>query len=91
MSPSIGRLGEPGFGAATTNLNINFLAKPEARDMVATVRLLRLGRRLAVGEVQMFSDAASQLVAHAVASYALPFRNPRQRDTRCCGNMLPSS
>jgi acyl-coenzyme A thioesterase PaaI-like protein len=53
----IGRLGEPGVDAVTTNLNINFLAKPQARDMIATVRLLRVGRRLVVGEVEMFSDA----------------------------------
>jgi uncharacterized protein (TIGR00369 family) len=68
----IGRLGEPCVDAVTTNLNINFLAKPQARDMIAKVRLLRLGRRLAVAEVEMFSDGASDPVAHAVASYALP-------------------
>ena len=73
----IGRLGEPGIEAVTTNLNINFLAKPEARDMIATVRLLRLGRRLAVGEVEMFSEGAADMVAHAVASYALPPRSDR--------------
>jgi uncharacterized protein (TIGR00369 family) len=73
----IGRLGEPGIEAVTTNLNINFLAKPEARDMIATVRLLRLGRRLAVGEVEMFSEGAADMVAHAVASYALPARSDR--------------
>jgi uncharacterized protein (TIGR00369 family) len=41
----IATLGEAGFEAVTTNLNINFLAKPEARDMVSTVRLIRLGRQ----------------------------------------------
>jgi acyl-coenzyme A thioesterase PaaI-like protein len=38
-----------GIDAVTTNLNINFLAKPEPRDLIACVRLLRLARRLAVG------------------------------------------
>jgi len=45
----IATLGESGFDAVTTNLNINFLTKPEPRDMVSLVRLIRVGRRLAVG------------------------------------------
>jgi uncharacterized protein (TIGR00369 family) len=68
----IATLGEAGIEAVTTNLNINFLAKPEPRDLIACVRLLRLGRRLAVGEAQLFSDGAADLVAHAIATYALP-------------------
>jgi uncharacterized protein (TIGR00369 family) len=68
----IGALGEAGIEAVTTNLNINFLTKPEARDVVATVRLIRLGRRLAVGEAQLHSEGSSDMVAHAIATYALP-------------------
>ena len=68
----IASLGESGIEAVTTNLNINFLAKPEPRDLIACVRLLRLGRRLAVGEAQLFSDGGPDLVAHAIATYALP-------------------
>ena len=37
--------------AVTTNLNINFLRKPAQRDLIAEVRLIKLGKRLAVGEV----------------------------------------
>ena len=37
--------------AVTTNLNINFLRKPAARDLIAECRLIKLGKRLAVGEV----------------------------------------
>lgn len=73
----ISRLGEAGIDAVTSNLNINFLTKPEAKDMIATVRLLRLGQRLAVGEVEMFSEGSVEPVAHAVASYALPARGRR--------------
>ena len=51
----IATLGEVGLDAVTTNLNINFLAKPEPRDLVAKVNLIRLGRRLAVGETQIYS------------------------------------
>ena len=68
----IGSLGEAGFDAVTSSLNINFLARPEARDLTAGVKLLRLGRRLAVGEVEIYSEGAGDMVAHAIASYALP-------------------
>lgn len=68
----IAAMGDVGLDAVTTNLNINFLSRPEPRDLVARVRLIRLGRRLAVGEAQMFSDGSSDLVAHAIATYALP-------------------
>src|SRR5215510_9426635 len=68
----IATLGEAGIEAVTTNMNINFLAKPEPRDLIACVRLLRLGRRLAVGEAQLFSDGVADLVAHAIATYAVP-------------------
>jgi uncharacterized protein (TIGR00369 family) len=42
--------------AVTTNLNINFLRRPDARDLIAECRLLKLGKRLAVGEVSIRSD-----------------------------------
>src|ERR687884_137197 len=35
--------------AVTTNLNINFLRKPAPGDLMAECRLLKLGKRLAVG------------------------------------------
>src|SRR4029450_8373323 len=48
----IGNVGEPGIEAVTTNMNINFLAKPEPRDITAHVRLLRLGPRLGVARLR---------------------------------------
>lgn len=68
----IATLGEAGFEAVTSNLNINFLARPEAADMTAAVRLIRLGRRLAVGEAELYSSGITEMVAHATATYALP-------------------
>jgi len=68
----IGSLGEPGLAAVTSSLNINFLAKPEANDMTAMVKLIRLGRRLAVGEVELYSEGVPDMVARATANYALP-------------------
>lgn len=57
--------------AVTTNLNMNFLRKPGARDLVAECRLLKLGKRLAVGEVALRSDGAEDLVAHATSTYSI--------------------
>jgi uncharacterized protein (TIGR00369 family) len=68
----IATLGEAGFEAVTSNLNIIFLAKPAATDMTAVVKLIRLGRRLAVGEAEIYSEGVTDMVAHATATYALP-------------------
>jgi uncharacterized protein (TIGR00369 family) len=58
--------------AVTTNLNINFLRKPAQRDLIADVKLIKLGKRLAVGEVEIFSDGEDEMVAHATATYSIP-------------------
>ena len=58
--------------AVTTNLNINFLKKTAARDLVAEARLLKVGNRLAVAEISIRSDGAEELVAHATGTYSVP-------------------
>jgi uncharacterized protein (TIGR00369 family) len=58
--------------AVTTNLNINFLKKPAARDLLAEARLIKLGKRLAVGEVALRSDGDEDLVAHVTSTYSIP-------------------
>jgi uncharacterized protein (TIGR00369 family) len=58
--------------AVTTQLNINFLRKPAACDLLAEGRLLKLGRRLAVGEVAIRSAGHDAIVAHATSTYSLP-------------------
>ena len=58
--------------AVTTNLNINFLRKPQPGDVVAQANLLKLGARLAVGEVTMFSEGDDEPVAHATVTYSIP-------------------
>ena len=58
--------------AVTTNLNINFLRKPGAADLLAEARLMKLGKRLAVGEVAIQSVGAGKLVAHATSTYSIP-------------------
>lgn len=56
--------------SATANLDIHFLLRPKPADITATATMLRLGRRIAVTRVELFSE--SDLVAHATVSYALP-------------------
>jgi uncharacterized protein (TIGR00369 family) len=58
--------------AVTTNLNINFLRKPGQRDLVADARLIKLGKRLAVGDVNIRSDGTEAIVAHATSTYSIP-------------------
>lgn len=60
--------------AVTTSLNINFLRKPESVDVIAEARLLKLGKRLAVGEVNLFSAGLSEPVAHVTGTYSIPPR-----------------
>jgi uncharacterized protein (TIGR00369 family) len=58
--------------AVTTNLTINFLKKPGARDLIAEAKLIKLGKRLAVGEVAIRSDGDESLVAHVTSTYSIP-------------------
>jgi uncharacterized protein (TIGR00369 family) len=58
--------------AVTTSMNINFLRKPPQRDLFGEARLLKLGRRLAVGEVMLRSEGEEELVAHATGTYSIP-------------------
>ncbi len=58
--------------AVTTNVSINFLRKPPPRDLIADCRLLKLGKRLAVGEVSIFSEGEDEPVAHATGTYSIP-------------------
>lgn len=58
--------------AVTTNLGFNFLRKPPQAALVAETRLLKLGRRLAVGEVTIVSEGGTDPVCHATGTYAIP-------------------
>ena len=59
--------------AVTTNLNINFLRKPGLSDLIAEGRLLKLGKRLAGGEVSIFSEGEEDApVAHVTSTYSIP-------------------
>ena len=68
-------LGEIGLVAlaVTTSLNINFLRKPAPdRDVLGVCKLLKVGKSLVVGEVNLYSEGDSEPVAHAVGTYSIP-------------------
>ena len=59
--------------AVTTNLSINFLRKGQpGQDVLAAARLLKLGKRLAVGEVNLLSGTLPDPIAHAISTYSIP-------------------
>lgn len=60
--------------AVTTNLNINFMRRPKPVDVLADARVLKLGKRLAVGDVALYSDGEQEMVAHATLTYSIPER-----------------
>lgn len=55
----------------TTNLNINFMHKPQPGPLFCHSTLLKLGKRLAVVECHIVDEVGS-LVAQATATYSIP-------------------
>ena len=58
----------------TTTCTINFMRKPEPRDLIGEARILKLGKALAVGDVTIESPGVEGPVAHATVTYAIPPR-----------------
>jgi uncharacterized protein (TIGR00369 family) len=59
--------------AVTNELKMNFLRPAAGGDVLARARVLKLGRRIAYGEIHLFmADRPEALVAHATSSYVLP-------------------
>ena len=56
--------------AVTTSLNINFLRKPANTELVALGSIIKMGKRLAVIEVSIYSN--DEIVAHATGTYSIP-------------------
>jgi uncharacterized protein (TIGR00369 family) len=75
----LSRVGELAL-AVTTDLTIHFLSRPAQKDVLAAGRLLKLGRRLAIGEVIMHSDGDGRAICHVVGP--TPFRPPGKRRRR---------
>ncbi|AML53719.1 PaaI family thioesterase [Falsihalocynthiibacter arcticus] len=59
--------------AVTTNASIDFMRKPAAgKTLIATARILKLGRILAVGDVLIQSEGLDAPVARASMTYSIP-------------------
>lgn len=56
----------------TSDMNLHFLRKPKAVDLLAECRIIKRGRRLVFGEVLLYSDGDARPVAHVTGTYALP-------------------
>ncbi|MBM3537599.1 MAG: PaaI family thioesterase [Alphaproteobacteria bacterium] len=61
-----------GDKAVTASLNTMFLRRPTPRDVICEARLLRCGKRLAYGEVLLYSEGDAEPVAHVTATYSIP-------------------
>jgi uncharacterized protein (TIGR00369 family) len=58
--------------SVTSDLDIDFLRKPEPRDVIGHCTLHKVGKRLAVGDVLMYSDGESAPCARSSVTYAIP-------------------
>ena len=59
--------------SVTTNCSIDFMRKPVAGvDLLCDVRLLKLGRALAVGDCLIRSEGSEAAVARASLTYSIP-------------------
>jgi uncharacterized protein (TIGR00369 family) len=68
---TLSRIG-PRSMTVTSSLSVNFLRRPPAdADLLAGADLLRLGRRLSVTDVRIFSEASGALVAQASVTYSI--------------------
>jgi uncharacterized protein (TIGR00369 family) len=67
----LGQIGPVGL-AVTTNLSFNFLRKPGPTALIGECRLLKLGKRLAVGEVLITAEGGGDLLCHATGTYSIP-------------------
>ncbi len=58
--------------SVTSHLDIDFLRKPAPADVVAHTTLHKIGKRLAVGDVLMYSAGETVPSARASVTYAIP-------------------
>jgi acyl-coenzyme A thioesterase PaaI-like protein len=70
----LGAIGEVPL-AVTTSLNMNFLQRPRPGDLLARCRLIKLGKRLAVGDIMVHSEGMEAPVSHATGTYSIPPRD----------------
>jgi len=57
----------------TTNCSIDFMRKPAAgKDLITDIRLLKLGKALAVCDAMVYSEGSDEPVARASMTYSIP-------------------
>lgn len=62
----------PQLMAVTSHLSMSFLRGAQPGDLHAEAELLRLGRRLAVCDIRLWSENPERLAAQANVTYAIP-------------------
>ncbi|CAK0779918.1 hypothetical protein CCP2SC5_90001 [Azospirillaceae bacterium] len=62
--------------AVTTSMTINFLRRPALKPVLAEARILKLGKRLAYGDVVLWSEGEDEPVAHVTVTYSIPPHKP---------------
>lgn len=67
----LGHIGDQ-LMAVTSQLNMSFLRGAQPGDLHAEAEMLRLGRRLAVCDVRIWTEGPDRLAAQANVTYALP-------------------
>jgi uncharacterized protein (TIGR00369 family) len=62
--------------AVTTSMTINFLRKPLPGPVIAEARVLKLGKRLAYGDILLYAEGDEEPVAHVTGTYSIPPDRP---------------
>ena len=68
----VGAYGVMAKMAVTTSLNINLLRRAGLNDLVCEAKVIKAGKRLAVGEGMVFAKNVEGPVAHITATYSIP-------------------
>jgi uncharacterized protein (TIGR00369 family) len=63
----------------TANISMNFLRRAPLAPLLATCRILKLGRKLAVVEVGITVEGSDDLIAQATGTYSIPSSASRKR------------
>ena len=56
---------------ATVSQNISFMRPVTAKDVIITARVLKPGKTLVFGEIEMRAEGEERLAVHATTTYAL--------------------
>lgn len=58
--------------SVTTGMTINFLRGAKPGTVIADARIIKTGRTLAYGEINMTVEPSDDIVAHATGTYIIP-------------------